>query len=139
MYKIFDDSLCFRAITRNSAFWLKIITISNFMQQFGSKIKLLPHQIWPKSKKIVECWSSLSKSKQPWKGKEIVYGSYVELLQSLRDPLLPLRDVSKKSNRFFWRFQRNSPMFPFLIDTLEQKANLKIDLTPKIQCFRWKY
>ena len=81
--------------------------------------------VWPKLIEVVRYWHSLPKRKQPGQGKPDGNKSYQRLASSCLDPLVPLKlaffeKVAKKLNKFLWRFQTDSPMVSFLVDTIQE-------------------
>ena len=81
--------------------------------------------IWPKLVEFVRYWQSLPKTKQPGQGKPEGSKSHQCLASSFSDALLPLRlaffeEVAKKLIKFLRRFQTDSPVVSFLVDTIEE-------------------
>ena len=81
-------------------------------------------KIWPKYVEIIEFWRGLPKSKQLGKGKEGQNKSYDRLIEHQKDVLVPLKlqffeEVAKQLNSFLIKFQTDSPMVPFLVESLE--------------------
>ena len=128
MYTIFDDSPSRRADYES----LTSATDKDYALKFcfhrwieNELVARRAQKIWPKYVEIIEFWRGLSKSKQPGKGKEGQNKKYDRLIiEHEKDVLVPLKlqffeEVAKQLNSFLIKFQTDSPMVPFLVESLE--------------------
>ena len=121
MYKIFDENPSRQADYES----LTSATDKDYALKFCSHrwienelVARRAQKIWPKYVEIIEFWRGLPKSKQPGKGKEGQNKSYDRLIEHQKDVLVPLK-VAKQLSSFIIKFQTDSPMVPFLIESLE--------------------
>ena len=90
----------------------------------NAKVAKKAQEVWSTILELLDFWKGLSKSKQPWRGKQGENQSYETLLSHKDHPLIPVNlrfveEIAFNLNEFLVRFQTSAPMVPLLVDSLE--------------------